>query len=156
MLGFIQVEFADLPRDLSFFIVGVIAYRGRWLLRFPTNVGMTWLAIGATAAVGWFAYILVLRHVFPIGPTAMGIVYPIWEALLCCGMCIGLLVLFREKFDHQGPRAKSMARSQYAAYVFHMPVVILLQAAVLSLDLPPLAKCLPGDRGGRAGYLLAQ
>jgi surface polysaccharide O-acyltransferase-like enzyme len=33
-----------------------------------------------------------------------------------------------------------MARSQYAAYVFHMPVVVLLQAAVLSLDLPPLAK----------------
>jgi hypothetical protein len=25
----------------------------------------------------------------PVGGTAMGVVYPIWEALLCCGMCIG-------------------------------------------------------------------
>ena len=41
-LGFIQVAFADVPRDLGFFIIGAIAYRRQWFLRFPTKTGNAW------------------------------------------------------------------------------------------------------------------
>jgi len=68
------------------------------------------------------------------------VIYPTWESVLCCGMCIGLTVLFREVFDTQGRLGKAMAQSQYAAYIFHVPFVLLFQFLVIGLALLPLAK----------------
>jgi len=64
----------------------------------------------------------------------------VWEMLLCCGMCIGLTVLFRERFNSQGKLGRALAQSQYAAYIFHVPFVWLFQFLVLGLDLTPLTK----------------
>lgn len=140
VLGFVRVAFADVPRDFSFFIIGAVAYRHQWFLRFPAKAGWVWLAIGLIAAGLWYVYILGLRTLLPIGGGAMAVLYPLWEALLCCGMGIGLLVAFREKFDFQGALARVLARSQYAAYLFHGPIVILLQMALTGITLPPLSK----------------
>jgi glucan biosynthesis protein C len=140
LLGFVRVAPADVPRDLSFFIIGAISYHHQWFLRFPAKDGQVWLLIGLIAAGLWYLYILGLGTILPIGERAMVIIYPIWEALLCCGMCIGLTVTFREKFNFQGPLAKALARSQYAAYIFHVPIVILLQFAVIGFKSPPLVK----------------
>jgi glucan biosynthesis protein C len=139
-LGFIQVAFADVPRDLSFFILGVLAYRRRWFLELPARTGYAWLAVGLFAAALWYAYALGFRYTLGIGRTAMGMIYPVWEAFLCCGMCIGLLVLFRERLDFQGRLGKAMARGQYAAYLFHMPVVILAQYVIIGAALSPFTK----------------
>ncbi len=101
---------------------------------------MVWLLLGVILAGLWYLYALELWKVLPISEIAMGVIYPIWESLLCCGMCIGLTVLFREKLDFQGRLGKTMAKSQYAAYIFHVPVVMLFQYLLLSFALPPLAK----------------
>jgi fucose 4-O-acetylase-like acetyltransferase len=140
VLGFVRVAFADVPRDLSFFIIGAFAYRRQWFLRFPAKEGWIWLTIALIAAGFWYTYILWLRPFLPAVERAMGIIYPLWEALLCCGMCIGLLVAFREKFDFHGSFARILARSQYAAYLFHGPIVVLLQKELTRVTLPPLSK----------------
>jgi len=38
-LGFVRVAFSDVPCDLSFFVIGALAYRHLWLQRFPTKAG---------------------------------------------------------------------------------------------------------------------
>jgi glucan biosynthesis protein C len=70
----------------------------------------------------------------------MSFVYPLWESVLACGMCIGLVVLFREKCNGQGRLAKALAQSQYVAYIFHLPIVLLCQYALIGSALPPLVK----------------
>jgi glucans biosynthesis protein C len=140
-LGFIQVAFADVPRDLSFFILGAVAYRRQWFLGLSNEMGRTWLGVGLAAAALWYAYALARMLGMPgINPEIMGFAYPIWESLLCCGMCIGLLFLFRERLNFQGRWGKLMAESQYAAYLFHVPVVVLIQFAVASATLSPFTK----------------
>jgi fucose 4-O-acetylase-like acetyltransferase len=139
-LGFIRVAPADLPRDLSFYLIGVVAYRQGWVQRFPTKAGLVWLGVGVSAAVLFYAYDLGLNTVLPLRGLAWGIAYPIWESLLCCGMCIGLTVLFRERFNVQGRLGKALAQSQYAAYILHLPVVMLFQAPLVGLAWPPLLK----------------
>ncbi|HEX5692414.1 MAG TPA: acyltransferase family protein, partial [Roseiflexaceae bacterium] len=47
---FIRAEPAHLPQYASLFVLGIVAYRGDWLTRFPTAMGMTWLKIGLAAA----------------------------------------------------------------------------------------------------------
>jgi glucan biosynthesis protein C len=140
-LGFIQVAFADVPRDLSFFILGAIAYRKGWFLGLSKETGRVWLSVGVTLAVLWYAFSLGgLWQVFHISRDSMGVIYPIWESLLCCGMCIGLLVLFRERLNYQGRLGKILADNQYAAYLFHVPVIVFLQYLVASATLLPLIK----------------
>jgi glucan biosynthesis protein C len=139
-LGFIQVAFADVPRDLSFFILGAMAYRRGWFLGLSREMGRIWLLVGVALAVLWYAYALGLHQVFPIGRPAMSFVYPVWEALLCCGLCIGLLILFRERLNSQGWLGKALAENQYAAYVFHVPVVVFVQYLVAGVALLPFTK----------------
>jgi glucan biosynthesis protein C len=141
-LGFIQVAFADVPRDLSFFVLGAVAYRRQWFLGLSNRMGRTWLWIGLALAGLWYAYSLGLRQIFPISRNAMGIVYPVWEALLCCGLCLGLLYLFRENLNRPNRWTKVMAEGQYAAYLFHMPIVILIQYLLVNAPLPPFTKFL--------------
>ena len=140
LLGFIKVAFADVPRDLSFFIIGLIAYRRNWILGFPKKDGTVWLGVGVTLAILWYIFALAGRNFLHLSDIQIGIIYPIWESVLCCGMCIGLTVLFREYFNLQGYLWKAMAKSQYAAYILHPLVVLLFQAILLSLDLPPFIK----------------
>lgn len=140
LLGFIKVAFADVPRDLSFFVIGLIAYRQNWILRFPKKDGFVWLAVGVTLAVAWYVYALVGKDYLPLSDIQLGIIYPIWESLLCCGMCIGLTVLFREYFNSQSNLGSILAKSQYAAYVFHVPVVLMFQYLALGFDWPPFVK----------------
>jgi surface polysaccharide O-acyltransferase-like enzyme len=140
LLGFVQVAPSDVPRDLTFFIIGVLAYRRQWFQRFPARAGMAWLTVGVAAAALWYGYDLGLHRVLPLTETAMDIFYLVWESLLCFGLCIGLLVLFREKLCSQRPLGRKMAEAQYAAYVYHLPIVLLLQFLAHGLDLSPLAK----------------
>lgn len=140
LLGFIRVAFADVPRDLSFFIIGVLAYDRQWFQQFPTRDGYIWLGIGLVLAVFWYVYSLVLWKVMPPTGLTMDILRLIWEMVLCFGFCIGLTILFREKFNFQGDVSKVLAQSQYGAYIFHVLLVLVFQFMVLGLPLPPFVK----------------
>jgi len=140
LLGFIRVAFADVPRDLSFFIIGVLAYDRQWFQKFSARDGYVWLGIGVILAGFWYAYSLLLWKFLPTSGITMDILRLIWEMLLCFGMCIGLTVLFREKFNLQGRIGKAMAQSQYGAYIFHVLFVLLFQFLVISIAMPPFAK----------------
>jgi len=140
LLGFIRVAFADVPRDLSFFIIGVLAYDRQWFQKFSARDGYVWLGIGVILAGFWYAYSLLLWKFLPTSGITMDIIRLIWEMLLCFGMCIGLTVLFREKFNLQGRIGKAMAQSQYGAYIFHVLFVLLFQFLVISIAMPPFVK----------------
>jgi len=140
LLGFIRVAFADVPRDLGFFIIGVLAYDRQWFQRFPLKNGYIWLGIGLALAVCWYAYNLALWKLLPTSGIVMDIIRLLWEMLLCFGMCIGLTVLFREKFNFQGRIGKAMSQGQYGAYIFHVLFVLLFQFVVIGLPISPFAK----------------
>jgi glucans biosynthesis protein C len=140
LLGFIKVAFADVPRDLSFFVIGLMAYRRQWFLNFPTRAGMVWLAVGVGGSLFWVAYDFWLRSALRIDAIGNDFVRLVWEAVFCCGMCIGLTVLFRETLNLQNRLSKALAQSQYAAYIFHVPIIIGIQFAVAGVAAPPLAK----------------
>ncbi len=141
LFHFIQVAFADVPRDLALFVIGVVAYRRNWFFTMPKRTGMAWLITGLAACVLYYGLSLTGHGFFKGGGPSLGaFVYDLWEAFLCCGLCIGLTVLFREKLNHQGRLARDMAASTYAVYLFHVPVLVALQYAVGPAALGPLMK----------------
>jgi hypothetical protein len=87
--------FANTPRDLSFFIIGALAYRHNWPQRSPGRAGYAWLATGLLFSAFWYVSTLSPPQPVAIPSSAAGLLYAIWETLLCCGMYIGLTALFR-------------------------------------------------------------
>jgi hypothetical protein len=132
-LGFIQMEPAHLPQYASLFAIGLFAGPRRWLETMPTRRGLVWFAIGAGLAVA--AYFLVGTGIISGAPSRTWRVCT-YEAFLCVGLCVGLPVLFRELALGIGRLWQVLAGNVYAVYVFHFPIVLLLQWALIEAPAP--------------------
>jgi len=142
LLGVVKLQPFDLPRDLALFIVGMLAARRDWVMRFPSRAGRIWLGVGLLLAAGWYAFRLALPAGVEADERLIGGLFTLWESFLCVSMCIGLTVLFRDGWNSAGALMKKAAQAQYATYVFHIGVVLLFQWLAIPLIAPPLAKFL--------------
>lgn len=138
----VPAEIAHLPQYVSLFVIGILAYRGDWLRRLPTTTGMAWLGIGLVAAVARYAIALPGGwNLFPSIVTTSEPFWSLWEAVICVGFCVGLLVLFREWGNgQQGKLLLPMAGAAYAAYIIHLLVVIGIQFGLDTVTLTPFTK----------------
>jgi glucan biosynthesis protein C len=140
LFGYLRIAPVDLPRDLSLFIIGTLAYRNDWVMRFSSRSGYAWLYAGILLAGMWFLYDLWLADVLLINNVVWGLIHPAWEALLCVSMCIGVTVLFRDRINFSGTLAREMALSTYAAYMLHVFIAVFFQLLVRGLEVGPLIK----------------
>jgi len=140
LLGFFRIAPGDVPRDLSLFILGMLAYRHQWVTRFSARAGMVWLGIGLTLAALWYAYDPWLYNAWHVDDTLSDIIELFWESFLCLSLCIGLTVLFRERANIQTRLTRWLAEAQYATYIVHVFPVLAFQALLVGLLAPPLAK----------------
>jgi fucose 4-O-acetylase-like acetyltransferase len=136
LLGIMPAEIAHLPQYVSMFVIGLLAYRGRWLSEMPARRGLLWLGIGVTAAV--------LRYLHPFGDTgglSLGsLLRSSWEAVVAVGLCLGLIVLFREYVAAPGRLVRLMSPDAYGVYLIQLFVLVPLQFALLTVPAPPLLK----------------
>jgi peptidoglycan/LPS O-acetylase OafA/YrhL len=140
------IEPAHLPQYVSMFVIGILAYRGDWLRRLPTATGIIWLAIGLAAVAGYYLYSLVLAQSLPEivaigGKSWQSLVFCTWEAFVCAGLGVGLLVLFRERLNGApGKLLAAIVGATYGAYIIHLLVVLGVQAGMDGVALPPFIK----------------
>ena len=66
--------------------------------------------------------------------------YALWEAFLVVGVGMGLLVLFRERWNHQGRVARELAADVYTVYLIHPVVLVGFAYAFHVVALYPLLK----------------
>jgi hypothetical protein len=104
---------------------------------------MTWLSVGIIAAAGVYVAhpIGVWDKVMGIGGlTLSSLVRSTWETMICVGLSVGLIVLFREVFHRSHWLLVAMAAASFAAYILHLAIVIAAQAAIEGLALPAIIK----------------
>lgn len=129
------------------FMIGTVAYRKNWLSRIPYAFGMIWfkaaLIIGSTF---WLAILIRGGGIsgdlskYGGGLYWQSAAYAIWESFFCVGMCLGLIVLFRQHFNSQGRIVKFMSDNYFSVYVFHPPILIMVTLALRDLSWYPLVK----------------
>jgi glucan biosynthesis protein C len=66
--------------------------------------------------------------------------YALWESFVVVGVCIGLLVLFRQRWNHQGKLARGLTPNAYTVYLIHAPVLVGFAYAFHVVALYPLLK----------------
>ena len=50
--------------------------------------------------------------------------YALWESVFCIGMSMGLIKLFRKKWNTQGKASKIVSSNSYTMYLIHAPVIV--------------------------------
>lgn len=128
------------------FCVGIVAYRGDLLGKISYRAGK-WTLIGAVG-VGFVVWLFVFAtlsktgHVLAVegGGTWESAVYAVWESSVAVAMAVGLIVVFREKLNRQGPLAKAMSDSSFTVYMFHPPFLVAVALLFTPLSLAPIAK----------------
>ncbi len=134
----LNMQLGNFSQYIALFAVGIAAYRRNWLLRIPFSFGISWLWFALTGGVVLWIAILAASGVTRGGaPDKMfgglhweSALFCLWEALFCMGVSLGLLVLFRDKFDVQGRFARFMSRNAFSAYLFHTPLLIAVTLAL--------------------------
>ena len=136
--GLFKGEPAHMPFYMTLFTIGVLAGRAGWFLKLDTKVALVW-------AVAGLAIFLALA--IPATPRLaqpdtriMQIAWAFLEPVVGIGMMLGLLVFFRTYLARPGPVLARLDGNIYGVYLIHLFVVIGLQAALVGLDWPPLAK----------------
>jgi surface polysaccharide O-acyltransferase-like enzyme len=143
----LNLQFPFFPQYICFFIIGIIAYRGDWFTRIPKAASRFWLSIAVIFIVVLFPVLFVLGGAptgnvsqFAGGAHWQCLAYSVWEQFVGVAMIVALLVLFRERLNHQGAVAKAASASTYTAYIIHAPVIVLLALALRNVRLYPLLK----------------
>lgn len=122
-LGFIQMEPAHIPQYLSLFIIGILAYRWSFLDSITVPRNILWLVPG----LGIFVITIITLH--RTGAEHAFFMWEYKEALLCIGICIGLLALFKTLFNRTGRIMRILSQNTFGAYILHVPLVVSLQYA---------------------------
>ena len=135
----------------SFYILGIVASRRNWLFTLTPRMGRDWSLIALFATLPFYG--VAIPYVLG-GGTAGGqpgielaggfhwlsLAYTLWESFVIVGVCIGLLVLFRTRWNHQGRLARSLAASVYTVYLIHPVVLVGFSYAFHVVTLYPLLK----------------
>lgn len=138
LLGIIQVEYAHLPQYATFFLLGILSFKHKWMDKLTSKVGIPWLIIGVGIAS--------LKYFTDFLPYSQGglnndnFYYSFIETFLCFGLGFGLLFLFKKGFNRTNSFLKLMADNSFAAYIFHLPLAVLIQYMFSTVSLNPTSK----------------
>lgn len=147
------------------FPVGMLAYRRDLFSKLDYEMGRLLLILATTAGFGVWSAVMVTGGSLQImdalngGFTWQSAAFSLWESFTAVMMDIGLLALFREKFNTQGRLVKPLSDSAFAVYVFHAPIIIAITLLFRPVQWLPgfkffamVAVCLPVCFG--AAYLI--
>lgn len=137
-LGFIQAEGAHFPFYSGMFFAALFAYQHDWLAQMPDKNGRLALAIGLVCAAAIAFFPVDGRSFGGFSPTAFA--YAFFEAFACVGLVIGLLYLFRRRFNAQNAFMSFLSKNSYMVFILHMPIVVIFQYLLLEISINPYAK----------------
>jgi surface polysaccharide O-acyltransferase-like enzyme len=141
-----------LAQYLSFFLIGMLAFRQGWLRSIPGSLGQLGFVLAVLATV-----ILFPTAVF-IGSGSKWIgygswqsaVFALWDSIFAVGISLALITFFRRFLDGGKKFGRFLLQHSFAVYVIHVPVIVFLMLALSGLQMAALLKfglaavvCLP-------------
>ena len=150
----LNVPVGYLPQYISLYILGLIAYRLNWFFELTPKMGRDWSLIALVVTLiilGGLVFPSAMQEAGASGTRQAGyaiaggfqwlaFAYALWESFIVVGVCIGLLVLFRQRWNHQGRLAKNLAANVYTVYLIHPLLLVGFAYAFHVVALYPLLK----------------
>jgi len=139
----------DFPQYILMYAAGALGFRGHWLDGLPDRFCVRWASIALSLSVPLFAALLLLggglqgdtaAYSGGFNPVSAG--KCLWEALVCVGIGLLLLAVYRRHFNTQGPLARRLSDNAFGVYLIHPPILIGSAMLLHSLVLNAIAKAM--------------
>lgn len=147
----LNMQLCFFPQYIVLFIFGIYFSRKNLLLKIDHRLGMKWFKYTLIfGSLFWLVIVVVANGsgnkkgldafagYFSWGNAA----YSFWESFFCVGVCAGLIVWFREKFNRQGQLAKFLSDNAFGVYVFHTPILVFISMLMKNIAMYPFFKYL--------------
>jgi len=142
-----NMQLGNFMQYIVLFLVGLWAARTDLLRTLPYQFGMSWFRMALAAGVPAWFIIGGLGGAMGGNPGFLlgglhwqAAAYALWESFFCVGICLGLIVLYRQRADGRALVSGFLSDNAFAVYVFHAPVLVALSLALRGLLMAPLAK----------------
>lgn len=144
----LNMQLCYFSQYIVLFITGVYAYRNNWFSTIQNPFGKKGLV--ATLLGGFIPWTVIMigggalngLYVYKGGMNWQSASFALWESFISVSMAIGLITLFREKFNTQNKLGKILSDNCFTVYVFHTPIIVYLSLLLKGIMLPPLVKWL--------------
>jgi glucans biosynthesis protein C len=137
----------DFPQYALMFAAGAFGYRGAWFATLSDRTCFRWAALALTASVPLFAALVLFggglqgdAHLYSGGFNPVSAGKCLWEALVCVGMGLLMLAVYRRYFCEQGPLARFLSDNAFGVYLIHPPILIACAILLHPLAWPAIAK----------------
>jgi len=142
----LNMQLGNFSQYIILFIAGILAYRYDLLSKISYNFGMLWLKLALFIGIPTWFLLMILGGALT-GSTAFNgglywqaAAYSVWESFFCVGISLGLLVLFRRKYDVQGKISAFLSKNAFGVYVFHAPILVAITLMFQGVVMYPLLK----------------
>lgn len=141
-------QFAHFVHYIFAFFVGVLAYRGRWLMHLSFEKAKRWGWV-ALATIPIFFPLLIFGGAlesdaavakFLGGFHWQSLAYVIWETILFIAISVFLIAFFHDKLNRANSVIKWMAVNVFAVYIVHQTVLYVFQIQFLPIAIPTIVK----------------
>ena len=145
----LNVHPGDLPQYILMFAAGSFGYRGNWMLGVAERSCIRWGLLALSLSAPLFAALVLFggglhgdTALYAGGFNLVSAGKCLWEALVCVGMGLVMLAVYRRHFDAQGPVAKWLSDNAFGVYLIHPPILIGFALLLHALPLFALTKAL--------------
>jgi hypothetical protein len=144
--AFAGLQFPYFSGYIVMFVVGIIAKRLELFDNVDYSTGKKWLIIALSIGYVCFGLLMTFGGVnrgkmYILGGfTWQAFAYALWESFFCVAITIGLIGIFRNRFNRQNGLQKFLSDNYFGVYVFHPPILILISVSLQSLMIHPLIK----------------
>jgi surface polysaccharide O-acyltransferase-like enzyme len=128
----IPVEVAHIPQYFSLFIVGALFNRHDWLASLKLKTSVFYLLLACAAYC--------VNAALPGTISNYWITKSLIESLLCVGISMGILGIFRHFGNNTNVVTRALSGNAYGIYLFHLFIVIAFQQWLVGWHLLPTMK----------------
>lgn len=129
------------------FIVGILAHGSNLFAGISYQTGKRWLICGLVLGLLLWLVLVKKAHVFSGGLAASqgGLTwesagFSVWDSFVAVAMGLGLIPVFREKFNYQSKLAKALGDSSFTVYMFHPPILVAVTLLFRPVAFLPIVK----------------
>jgi fucose 4-O-acetylase-like acetyltransferase len=143
--GFLNLQLGYFPMYICMFAFGIFAYRSSWLDQLSRRQANRWFYVSIAAILALPAIVFLggafdgNEDLFKGGLSWQAYAYAAWEPFVCVGICMKLLVFFRERLSRANALTAPLRKSAYTVYILHPFFVVTATGLLKDLLLPPLA-----------------
>jgi len=142
----LNLQIPYFPLYICMYVFGVWACRYSWLDSLSAKQTNLWFGV-SVGVIALMPVIMALggalegnTEAFEGGPSWQALIYAVMEPVLCVGISMKLLLVFRNRYNRENGLTRRMARSAYTAYIIHPYFVVCGTFLFVGLPLVPLIK----------------